>query len=164
MVAEKPDLTFGRFHFRCNFQTVRNLQKGTTKISSGGPKMVERSYGVFENGRKSQKSDDKTVQPPSGSPVRSRLVRRRLVVKFYGRHRPMVAHLMVRRVYSNSGRWCLVWFNLPRRANGQNYPTFGSTSFGELLKGFGVQNGVLGARVSFGIQSYVYIGPGVTFR
>ena len=33
-----------------------------------------------------------------------------------------------------------------------------SKSFGELLLGFGVQNGVLGARVSFGIQSYVYIG------
>ena len=36
----------------------------------------------------------------------------------------------------------------------------GSTSFGELLLGFGVQNGVLGPRVSFGIQSYVYIGLG----
>ena len=36
----------------------------------------------------------------------------------------------------------------------------GSTSFGELLYSFGVQNGVLGARVSFGIQSYVYIGLG----
>ena len=44
----------------------------------------------------------------------------------------------------------------------------GSTSFGELLLGFGVPNGVLGARVSFGIQSYVYIGlgslSGKTFR
>ena len=37
----------------------------------------------------------------------------------------------------------------------------GSTSFGELLWGFGVQNGVLRARVSFGIQSYVYIGLGL---
>ena len=36
----------------------------------------------------------------------------------------------------------------------------GSTSFGEFLWGFGVPNGVLGARVSFGIQSYVYIGLG----
>ena len=127
MVAGKPDLTFDRFRFRCNFQTVRNLQKGTTEMSSGGPKMVEMSYGVarkwLENGRKSQKSGDKTVQPPSGSPARSRRVRRRLAVKFYGRHRPVVAHFMVRRVYSNNGRWCLVWFNLPRRANGQNDPT-----------------------------------------
>ena len=54
MVAGKPDLTFGRFRFRCNFQTVQNLQKGTTEMSSGGPKMVERSYGVAENGRKNQ--------------------------------------------------------------------------------------------------------------
>ena len=29
---------------------------------------------------------------------------------------------------------------------------------------FGVQDGVLGARVLFGIQSYVYIGPGVAFN
>ena len=29
---------------------------------------------------------------------------------------------------------------------------------------FGAQDGVLGARVSFGTQSYVYIGPRVTFR
>ena len=54
MVAGKPDLTFDQFRFRCNFQTVRNLQKGTTEMSSGGPKMVERSYGVAENGRKNQ--------------------------------------------------------------------------------------------------------------
>ena len=45
VVAGKPDLIFGRFHFRCNFQTVRSLQKGTTYMSSEGPKMVERSYG-----------------------------------------------------------------------------------------------------------------------
>ena len=51
-----------------------------------------------ENGRKSQNSSEKTMQPPSGSPARSQRVRRRLVVKFYGRHRPAVAHLMVQRV------------------------------------------------------------------
>ena len=33
---------------------VRNLQKGTTEMSSGGPKMVERSYGVAGNGQKNQ--------------------------------------------------------------------------------------------------------------
>ena len=123
MVAGKPDLTFDRFRFRCNFQMVLNLQKRTTEMSSRGPKMVEMSYGVAGNGRKSQKSGDKTVQPPSGSPARSRRIRRRLAVKFYGRHRPVLAHLMVWRVYSNSGWWCLVWFNLPRRTNGQNDPT-----------------------------------------
>ena len=53
--AEKLDLTFDRFCFSCNFQTVRNLQKGTTEMSSGGPKMVERNYGVVGNGRKIKK-------------------------------------------------------------------------------------------------------------
>ena len=52
------------------------------------PKMAE----------KSQKSGDKTVQPPSGSPARSRRVRGWLAVKFHGRHRPVVAHLIVQRV------------------------------------------------------------------
>ena len=28
------------------------MQKGTTEMSSGGPKMVERSYGVAGSGRK----------------------------------------------------------------------------------------------------------------
>ena len=52
------------------------------------PKMAE----------KSQNSGDKIVQPSSGSPARSRLVRQRLAVKFHGRHRLVVAHLMVQRV------------------------------------------------------------------
>ena len=47
---------------------------------------------------KLQKSGDKTVQPPSGSPARSRRVLGWLAVKFHDRHRPMVAHLMVQRV------------------------------------------------------------------
>ena len=90
------------------------------------------------------KSDDKTVQSPSGSPARSRRIRRRLAVKFYGRHRPEVAHLMVQSVYSKNGRWCLVWFNLPRRTNGQNDPT--RSRFGELLpRVFGAQ------KVSWGL-------------
>ena len=148
MVAEKLDLTFGRFCFRCNFQTVRNLQKETTEMSSGGPKMVDRSYGVARKWPEITKSGDKTVQPPSGSPARSRRVRLRLAVKFYSRHRPAVAHLMVRCVYSNNGRWCLVWFNLPRRANGQNDPT--RSRFGELLpRVFGAQ------KVSWGLRFHL---------
>ena len=30
------------------------MQKGTTEMSSGGPNMVERSYGVAGNGHKNQ--------------------------------------------------------------------------------------------------------------
>ena len=126
-MAGKLDPTFSQFCFRCNFQSVRNLQKGTTEMSSGGSKNGGNElWGGLkwpENGWKSQKSGDKTVQPPSGSPARSRRVRRRLVLKFYGWHRSMVAHLMVRCMYSNSGRWCLIWSHLPRLTNGQNDPT-----------------------------------------
>ena len=57
-MAGKPDLIFDRFHFRWNFQTVRNLQKGTMEMSSGGPKMVEMSYGVVGNGRKWQENHE----------------------------------------------------------------------------------------------------------
>ena len=42
-------------------------------------------------GRKIKKSGDKPEQPPSSSPARCRLVRRRLVVKFHGRLLPAVA-------------------------------------------------------------------------
>ena len=44
----------------------------------------------------------------------------------------------------------------------KNDPT-GCSRFGEFFLGFGAQDGVLGARVSFGTQSYVYIGPRVAF-
>ena len=46
-----------------------------------------------------------------------------LDVKFHGQLRLDVLLPSVRRVYSDSGRWCLVWSNLPRLANGQNDPT-----------------------------------------
>ena len=39
MVAEKLDPTVGQICFRRVFQTVRNLQKGTTRMSSEGPKI-----------------------------------------------------------------------------------------------------------------------------
>ena len=45
MVAEKLDQTVGQLCFCRIFQTVRNLQKGTTEISSEGPKMVQMRYG-----------------------------------------------------------------------------------------------------------------------
>ena len=71
-------------------------------MSSGGPKIGGKELWGGLNwpkmAEKSQKSGDKTVQPPSGSPARSMHVRRRLAVKFHGRHRPVVPHLMVRRV------------------------------------------------------------------
>ena len=55
MVAGKLDPTVGQLYFYHIFQTLRNLQKGTTEMSSGVLKMVERSYGVAENGQKIKK-------------------------------------------------------------------------------------------------------------
>ena len=103
VVAGKPDLNFGHFRFRCNFQTVRNLQKGTTKMSSRGLKLVERSYGVAGNGRKMagkvKNSPVITVAAAAAaSPARSRRVLRLLAMKFGRRDRPEVAHLPVWRV------------------------------------------------------------------
>ena len=122
MVAGKPDLSFDRFCFHCNFQTVRNLQKkdhvDEFRRSKNGGNELWGGLKWPKNGRKSQNSGEKTVQPPSGSPARSRRVRQRLAVKFYGRHRPAVVHLVVRYVYSKSHRWCLVWSDLSRRAGG----------------------------------------------
>ena len=122
MVAGKPDLSFGRFRFRCNFQTVLNLQRrdhvDEFRRSKNGGKELWGGLKWPKNFRKLQNSGEKTVQPLSGLPARSRRIWRRLAVKFYGRHRPEVAHLVVRRLYSNSRRWCLIWSDLSRRAGG----------------------------------------------
>ena len=58
MVAGKLDPIVGQLCFHINFQTVRNLQKGTTEMSSEDPKMVERRYGLAENGLKWPKNHE----------------------------------------------------------------------------------------------------------
>ena len=63
MVAEKLDLTVGQLYFRRNFQTVRNPQKWITDMSSEGPKMVERRYGLAENGLKWPKNQERFGDP-----------------------------------------------------------------------------------------------------
>ena len=68
--------------------------------SKNGGKELWGGLKWLKNGRKSQNSGEKKVQPPPGSPARSRRVKRWLALKFYGRHRPAVAHLLVWRVYS----------------------------------------------------------------
>ena len=45
MVAEKLNPTFGQICFRRIFQTVMNLEKMTTGMSSKDPKMVGESMG-----------------------------------------------------------------------------------------------------------------------
>ena len=61
VVAEKLDPIVDQLCFRCIFQTVRNLRKGTTEMSSEGPKMVRGRYGSAWNGRKTPKSDHPKV-------------------------------------------------------------------------------------------------------
>ena len=63
MVAGKLDLIVGQLCFCRIFQTVRNLHKGTTEMSSEGPKMVERRYGLAGNGLKWPENHDRSGDP-----------------------------------------------------------------------------------------------------
>ena len=73
MVAEKLDPTIGRICFCCIFQTVINLEKRTTEMSSEGPKMVEKSYEVAGNGLKWPKNQENTGDPRWPPPPLHRL-------------------------------------------------------------------------------------------
>ena len=68
VVAEKLDPTVGQLCFRRNFQTVRNLQKGATEMSTEGPKMVGGRYGLARNGQKWPKNQEKSDDPRSPPP------------------------------------------------------------------------------------------------
>ena len=83
-------------------------------------------------------------------------------MKFHRRGRPEVAHLLGRSVCMVGGRSRLLWSKTSRLPNSQNDLT-GCSRFGEFFLGFWTQDGALGARVSFGTQSYVYIGPRVAY-
>ena len=63
VVAEKLNPTVGQLCFRRNFQTVRNLQKRATKMSSEGPKMVGGRYGLAGNGLKWPENKEKAGDP-----------------------------------------------------------------------------------------------------
>ena len=63
MVAEKLDPTVDQLCVCRIFQTMRNLQKGTTEMSSEGPKLVERRYGLAGNGLKWPKNQDRSSDP-----------------------------------------------------------------------------------------------------
>ena len=63
VVARKLDPTVGQLCFRRNFQTVRNLQKRTMKMSSEGQKMVGGGYGLAGNGLKWPKNQEKPRDP-----------------------------------------------------------------------------------------------------
>ena len=132
MVVGKLDPTIGQLCFHRNFQTVRNLQKRTTEMSSRGSKILGGRYGLAENGLKWPKkweiSGDPRWPPP---PLR----RRRLSVKFHRHGRPEVEHLLGWRVCTVVGQSRLLWSKTSRLANGQNDPT-GCSRFGEFFLGF----------------------------
>ena len=93
VVTEKLDPTVGQICFRRIFQTVWNLRKRTTRMSSEGPKMGGGRYGSTWNGQKIAKSCDPRWRPPPPSLARSGRVRWRFAVKFHGRGRLVVVLL-----------------------------------------------------------------------
>ena len=98
VVARKLDPTVDQICFHRIFQTVRNLQKDTTGMSSEGPKMVGERYGLAWNGRKIGNSGDPPWRLSSCLSASSGHVRRCLAVKFHGDGRLAMALLPGRRV------------------------------------------------------------------
>ena len=98
VVAGKLDQTVGQICFHRIFQMVRNLLKGTTGMSSEGPKMGGGRYGSAWNGRKTSKSGDPPWRSLPLSLARSGRVRRWFAVKFGRQGRLVVALLPGRRV------------------------------------------------------------------
>ena len=104
VVAGKGDPTVGQTSFRRIFQTVRNLRKRTTGMSSEGPKMGGWRYGSAWNGWKTKKTDDPLWRPPPCSSARSERVRRRLAVKFGRQGHLALLFLPGRRVCKGGSR------------------------------------------------------------
>ena len=98
VVAEKLDPTVDHICFCLIFQTVMNMEKRTTGMSSEGPKMGGGRYRLDWSGRKMVKSGDPKWRLPPCSSARSERVRLRLAVKFHGDGHLVVALLPGRRV------------------------------------------------------------------
>ena len=109
VVAEKLDPTVGQLYFCLIFQTVRNLQKGTTGMSSEGPKMVE---GIVSC---------------------SARVQRRFAVKFHGRDHLTLLLLPRWRVCKVGGRSRLPQLKLERPKNGSKRPSSVFTILGRFF-------------------------------
>ena len=138
VLAGKLDPTVGRICFCRIFQTVMNLEKRTTEMSSKGPKIMGETYESSWNGWKMVKSGDLRWRQLPRSPARSGSVRQRLAVKFYGQDRPVVALLPVRRVYNSGGRNRLPRLKLDLPKNGSKRPSLRFSGFLDFLSGFGV--------------------------
>ena len=133
VVAEKLDPIVCQICFRRIFQTVRNLRKRTTGMSSEGPKMGKEGMGrpgmaekwqnpaIHHGGRR------RVRRPLSGR------VRWRFVMKFHDHSRLVVALLLGWHVYQGGSRKRLprskpVWLE-----NESKLPSSGSTGFGEFF-------------------------------
>ena len=109
VVAGKRDPTISQTSFCRIFQTVRNLRKRTTRMSSEGPKMRGGRYGLAWNGRKTKKTSDPPWRPSPRSPARFGLVRRLFAVIFGRQGHLTLLFLPSRRVCKVGGRNHLPW-------------------------------------------------------
>ena len=97
----------------------------------------------------------------AASSARSRRVRQRFTVKLHRRDSLDVVHLLGWRLLPVAGLWCLVWSDLSRLAIEKKLNSVsGLESY--FLKFLELKE-FLGARVSFGIPNYIYIGSRVDF-
>ena len=136
VVAGKRDLIVSQTSFRHIFQTVRNLRKRTTGMSSEGPKMGGGRYGSAWNGRKMKKTDDPLWRSPPRSSARSGRVRLRLAVKFCRQGCLSVLILPGQRMCKGGGRNRLPRSKPDWPKNGSKRPSSGSTGFREFFLGF----------------------------
>ena len=141
VVAGKLDPTVGQLCFCIILQTVRNLQKGSTGMSSEGPKMVGWRYGSAWSGQKMQKNGDPWWRKLLPSPARFGRVRLRFAVKFHGQNRLTLLLLPDRRVCKVGGLSRLPRLKLERPENGSKRPSLVLTILGSFF-----------SRVSFGTQ------------
>ena len=168
VVVGKLDPTVGQLCFRHNFQTVRNMQKETTEMSSEGPKMVGGRYGLAENGLKWPKNHKMSGDPRWSLPP----LRRPDPGASGGDWPGNLAGVIFWRWRTYLAGACCRWLAgdasfCPKLHGSQMVPKRPNSVFTILESfsyGFGAQDGVLGAMVSFGMQSYVYIGLRVAFR
>ena len=124
MVAEKPDLTFDRFRFCCNFQTVRNLQKGTTKFRGSKNGGKELWVGLKWSENTKIRRPKFAAAAAFAGPIRAGPVE-----KFYRRGHLVILLLHLWRVYNSDG-----WNRLPRLKpdrpkNGSKRPSSGFSGF-----------------------------------
>ena len=131
VVAGKLDPTIGQICFLRIFQTVRNLRKRTTGMSSEGPKMGGGRYGLAWNGWKIAKFGYPRWRLPPRSPARSGRVRRRSAVKFHGQGRLVVALLPGWHVHQGGGQKQLPRPKPDWPENGSKRPNSKSSGFGE---------------------------------